>query len=517
MHLPAQKKNNILAFLSLPVLLLACTFLILTTIGGLIPGLTIYDEKRTLETILLFFACTALTLKLCRPPSHQPTLSRPAIYLLSTILILGIASSLQGKHLALSLLDIATYLSLFFLVTHIALEYKKKHTLHLLILGTIAICICIQLVSFISAIAAQIVFLGKMDLSDQNLLLNYTNIRFLNQFQSWTLALCILPLLLFRPLSLPTKITLFTLAVGWWFLLFFTQGRGTLVGILTATIFILLVFKQKSFIWIKLQIAAASIAAAIYFIITYLTNWSSGQDSFIEKHVIGLSKRDILWQRAIDLFQQNPSLGIGPANYSCELDIEFAHPHSSLLQTLSEWGSIATTLVALLFVFGLIKWIKHCKSTQSDDDQTQVNIALSASLATAGTHSLVSGIIVMPTSQVAMALIIGWMIGIYRAANPLPPINSTSIIGTISLCSLTAITLIITTYQTFPREENFSNSTPNSYLWHHPAPRHWLYGKHCAAEKHQKILDGQNISTSIKNGTPRIDSPNQLNDNIPSK
>ena len=121
-----------------------------------------------------------------------------------------------------------------------------------------------------------------------------------------------------------------------------------------------------------------------------------------------------MWRSSLELSMQNPWLGIGPHHFSHYM--KAGHPHMSLLQLLVEYGWPFFLLLMSLIVWGFVSW---CRGVLNRLDKHTKNrdIALTATLISAFSHSLVSGIIVMPLSQIMLVLIVGWMIDVHYSNN----------------------------------------------------------------------------------------------------
>ncbi len=75
-----------------------------------------------------------------------------------------------------------------------------------------------------------------------------------------------------------------------------------------------------------------------------------------------------------------------------------------------------------LMIWGFVSWCRGVLSRVNKCTQIR-DIALTAAIVSGFSHSLVSGIIVMPLSQIMLVLIVGWMIGIHYSNKPKVLIN----------------------------------------------------------------------------------------------
>jgi O-antigen ligase len=423
--------------------LLVCAYIVLVPAIDLLPVIGRYDEKRLLECILLLLACFSL---ITQPTlrdnwirlAHQlPTNTRR---LLAGLAITGLMSSLLATAPGRALLDVSLYLLLFIICLHIALQ---RHTLgqhfDTVVTSALLLTSAFNLTAFSAALIAA--SLEPVPLLHWDLFGNFSHIRFFSQFQSWTLPLIVLPLLLSRPPPRGLRLWLpLALAGSWWFLLFSSGTRGTLLGLIVATLVTAFAFGRRALPWFKWQGITLLLGLSLYMLLFLLPPLLSGADtSVIQQGTIGRSLthssgRFHLWQVAWTMLSEHPLLGIGPMHYACGVTNGIAaHPHNAVLQIAAEWGLPAALIVIFLLVNGILAWIRLGRArlaanqvTTADTTHNMLFPALLASVTAASTHALFSGIINMPLSQITMVLVIGWMLGVYfrpAPSNSLPPIS----------------------------------------------------------------------------------------------
>ena len=197
------------------------------------------------------------------------------------------------------------------------------------------------------------------------------------------------------------------IAALWWGIAFANAAKGTLLGLLGAGILIFLIYRRSSIKWLITQLLVIISGFFIYlFLFIPFTTFTYPTNSILGRWP--------LWQQAVHLILAHPLLGAGPMHYSYYMNPIAAHPHNSLLLIASEWGIPVLVLVLVLFFWGLKSWIKRQDSRLRGNDRI-LSFALTASLIAASIHSLVSGILVMPLSQVMLCIIVGWMLGVYYA------------------------------------------------------------------------------------------------------
>jgi O-antigen ligase len=124
-----------------------------------------------------------------------------------------------------------------------------------------------------------------------------------------------------------------------------------------------------------------------------------------------------LWRRAFELIIQHPLLGVGPMHFAHNAhDLQIgAHPHDWLLQIASEWGLPALACLLAALGLGLRALARAGRRVDARDG---VNQAVFAALLLAAVailvDGLVSGLFVMPQSQLAIALVLGCEMGWVR-------------------------------------------------------------------------------------------------------
>jgi putative inorganic carbon (hco3(-)) transporter len=142
-------------------------------------------------------------------------------------------------------------------------------------------------------------------------------------------------------------------------------------------------------------------------------------ESVLDRAFTGLSGRELLWSEAWEIIVSRPLLGVGPMHYADYASRIAAHPHNAPLQIAAEWGVPALLIVLALFSLGLVLWLRNDYGVaKGEGESARLRPALFAALITAALHSLFSGIIVMPISQLMMTLVLGWMLGIAYIETP---------------------------------------------------------------------------------------------------
>jgi len=444
-------------------------------------SLSLYNEKRLIEIFLLLiialivitpgkFQNNYLTLF-----ESLPLVSRLALLLMFVLAILSIQQSIFLRY-AWAEFGLTTLI--FIAIFAVASARHNLQYFDEMVMILISVVIGIFVLRALERGLSGEVYYG-LDIASKVVKSDFTNPRFFGQFQSWTLPLLALPVIFFWQRSNFVYSTLtFLVLASWYTLLIFSETAGSWLGVISASAVLLLIFKRKSLSWIKVQILAMLLGIFMYWAIvntdktmlsidpevfwsvtilslTVLTFfaarlqnrilWKVSKETlsalsvlllvamfglvymsieviiditqlvynFFLKDVVG-EGRWIMWRSSLELSMQNPWLGIGPHHFSHYM--KAGHPHMSLLQLLVEYGWPFFLLLMSLIVWGFVSW---CRGVLNRLDKHTKNrdIALTATLISAFSHSLVSGIIVMPLSQIMLVLIVGWMIDVHYSNN----------------------------------------------------------------------------------------------------
>jgi putative inorganic carbon (HCO3(-)) transporter len=273
----------------------------------------------------------------------------------------------------------------------------------------------------------------------------------------------------------------FALLALWWMLAIASGSRGTWVALAVAAVVLVALAWHASAGWLRIQLMALGVGAVLFAILFVGVPAWLGQDAKVENrlsNILDLDQRGELWATAWAQIQAHPWLGIGPMHLAAIPSKVAAHPHNAILQLAAEWGVPAA--LALLFpaVFGMQRLLTRLREQRAAANALPV--CLAASLLAAGALSMVDGVIVMPYTQIWLALLAGWVIGVYfredAVLRPVVPGPRRLRLG-VPLISLFAFTLLV--HGIFPevlyRVEAIRVflDAGNSSI----PPRYWLVGR----------------------------------------
>ena len=432
-------------------------YLLLTSTTSLIPGIWPYDAKRILQVVLLFvlFLVPALngrirgefgTLQSAVPNWLKTTLL--AIFCWGVISALINAQSLI--HALNSLSEVALLSSLVLGVFVVAACRRVAgRWFDRVAIGLIALtCLTVGLQELLGVAAAHSV---DLDFNTSISLLHFSFPRFYNQVQSWTVpALIALPLL-FARYRWASVLCFIVLGLQWYIILA-TGARGSFVSISSAIIFALIFLPAVRGLLLKWQIAGFALGALI--LATVMFSFSAdnqtkitgqfqegsqhavvreankeggdfelpGAESSFFRQSIGrpmahTSGRWGMWRISIRNVRDHFLFGIGPMNYACTRLIPASHPHNFPLQLAGEWGLPAVLAVGVIFLFLIRHIVRGVRQNElSSSEDTDIAGLLFTGILAAAFHACLSGILVMPASQVTGLLICGMLLGLYPSA-----------------------------------------------------------------------------------------------------
>ena len=469
----------------LTVVVLLGLYLLLTSAFFPLESLPVFDAKRILQlalfTAILIFtlAWTPLRTATIAQLSRLSKLNR---YALALFFLIGLISSLRLDHPAYALIDVAMMFVMMILISVTAASRKLagEHFDKWAVLALIVMGFAVALQELMGFIAG---WVFGSEFSYDQALIHFAHPRFYNQLQTWSI-----PVLAALPLLFPgkrwIKIACVVLIGLQWFLVIALAARGTAVSLLISMVFIALWLPAQRKFWLKFQISGLIVGIAIYSGIIFLNGVliPKSQSGEFYAYSVGrpmahTSGRSTFWRLSIEDALKHPVLGTGPTQYACDSTLVLpAHPHNFPLRILGEWGMIAFILFLILAVtigLGFLKRLKYQYMESLTDPP--LNAMLATSLMAGIVHACLSGLIIMPASQVALILIAGWVLGSSNSLISEPKkINFGNAVVFAALI-LVSITFVFAIKEITKLPENRIYSDPSYRM----APRFWQDGKAC--------------------------------------
>ncbi|TFH24621.1 MAG: O-antigen ligase family protein [Myxococcales bacterium] len=448
----------------LPLALLGAYVLVAPSFD-LLPAINSYDEKRLGQLGIILITCIWLIASREARVALLDLLARMPLWVrlsLAAIGILGLTSALYATDPRIALLEVTHLALLFVLAAAVAGAFRRLGAAADMLMLS-ALCASAAIVVFDYYLlyvtsAATAATTSTSAILPQFAFPHFANVRFFGQWQTWTLPLLTGACLYLRGRGRARYWATLVICSLWWSLLVATATRGTLLGLAVAAMTIAALLGARAGRWLRVFATTAGAGLATYAAAYLAVPQGRAAFSGMFDHVASpsASGRAALWNEALELIRSHPLLGVGPQNYALQ-DMLTAHPHNSILQLACEWGVVAAAIALALAATGILAWAMTVRQAlpaqplSSDPSASgpgavadpSVMISLTASLVAAATHSLVSGILVMPLSQTMLALVGGWAAGIaVRGTTTTMPSGRTQATAVVGLAAA-AIAMVV--------------------------------------------------------------------------
>lgn len=375
-----------------------------------------HDRQRLLEVAVLI---ASAIISLARPAGIRSAFSSQGGKPLAAFFLLGILGSLQAFSISHALFEVSILFLLYVFALQIARDIEVGGNVAMLrLLQGVGLICALYSVKFWVAYVTGLVLGASLDVS--NFYIGFSNVRFFNHMQTPILPLLIL-LCCVTPRPSRLRWLWWSLTAYWWMAMFAVSGRGTMMGMVAGCIAVALLRRRQAAPYLKAAAISAALgllAYAVFLVAIPVLCGGTALGAFaavLERTAADpASNRFVLWGRALELIQANPWFGVGPMHFAHHAgDLHSgAHPHDWIMQIASEWGIPA--LLCLVTALALsATTVLRAGHTLAMDDRLNQNICsvLVAGGATILVDGLVSGLFVMPQSQLATVLYLGCAIG----------------------------------------------------------------------------------------------------------
>lgn len=428
--------------------------------------------------------------------------SRTVLWLQFAILALGFASSLSSHQSMWAFSELALLLACCHISFCIGQARQSGNCkLDIFFLQIIIFLCAVKSAQFMGAGAAA--FMSRAHMLDTDLLMEgFSNIRFYGQFQTFTLPILALPLLC-RTNTRSLKVYIFALLCCWWMIAICSGTRGTWLGMLGAA-GVMVFIGGQGWRWIGWQSFAACVGLAAFLIFFHVLPNYLGLEVFNfagDRLSTSLSAREIIWHQAWEMIKERPLLGFGPMHFADIPNPVAAHPHQAILQWACEWGIPSTLLVMWLVSKGLWATFRLIRANhRSTEPVDLLRVCLFASLIGALTQSMVDGVIVMPYSQLWLAIVVGWLIGIHEFSPEPTAVRTIGQRGWVAILTLAVAYLGYIAVRDAPNLEE----REQAYIHEHGGrfqPRFWMQG--VIAQPAGRLLEQTNTDNFAPLSTPK--------------
>lgn len=363
------------------------------------------DQQRIAELVLVLCACLSFALAGFSKPVNRAEL------VITTIFILGVASSLLAEYPLWAMKEWAKCLGLYLLAYWVARQYS--HAAGKYFLGLVMLIISALLAVQFLAFYASAFISGTYNIDPDLLYSGFDNPRFYGQVMVMLLPMLAWYTLYFSIVNKKKWLTLgVVVSIVQWMILIALAGRGSWLGLFLAhmLLFLLAPKFRRLIAW---QCGMALGGLLLYGVMFHLVPWALSISAPLRVLDFGLSKREVLWQGAWEMVLAHPWLGVGPLHFAAVWNHIGAHPHQAFLQWAAEWGVVATLLAVGVVIYGMRRGLCYLRGNAADNLDAALWLALAAVLVLAQ----VDGVFVMPYTETWLAILAGLAMARWRQPN----------------------------------------------------------------------------------------------------
>lgn len=391
--------------------LLGGAFFISTLFGSLLPNINgAYSDQRMLGCFAFWLVACVISARSLFAPSAQ-TRFAPLLCTLLFALVLLAGELYSTEYRVEPTLFVLFFVGAALLGGVLATADRLGELLRGVLLVLVFACLFYGLLSIFNyafALADGVVRLERI------VTWGFPNIRYWSHVATW-----LIPFLALAHYSNPLKraplIVPLAASAGaiWWWILFTTVSRGSLVGIMVGAMLVLVLFGRPALRLIRILGIHAFFGGVLWCVLTIAVPYLMWGDVAPRDVHATTSGRIPLWIEAWHMSLVHFPFGMGPQSWLTHeiiTDIyresrHFAHPHNMYLYWAAEYGWISV-LAFMVMAVGALKMLMRCArdSTVPEADKVLL-MGFGMSVAAACVHASVSAVFIAPAS-----LLVGFMV-----------------------------------------------------------------------------------------------------------
>ena len=439
-----------------------------------------YDDARYMQLGLLAVMVVFLALPRIRDGvlTAWSDLGRRVQTMWVVFLVGGIASAVFSESPNLAALELGLVTQLAFLTLLICALVRQngisadKSLAVAVCAGAALICVQFWLMQAIS------IFEGRR-FSWVHPFLEFANVRFFSQYQSYVLFLLPLPMLLLR-LSWKWKAVLYVVAANFWALQWMVGTRAVWIGFAAAMLAVCAMTRSGRVAFVRthlLLVLAGGIVFAGYLGATANTGDVTRipqKLSVMKRGSDSVNQRVLLAREAVGAIVENPLTGVGPGQFGLmKYPLRGAHPHNAPLQLMSEYGLVAGAAGIVLGLTLLIFALKSMRAAEANG-QDVITVSLAAALVVGLVESFFSGGIIMPHAQMMLCIVAGWLLGRRLTTGDQSAGSEGGSQMRLALTLSVVVAALVTTLISFEYWSVVKDMPLSAQRWH---PHFWQYGR----------------------------------------
>lgn len=393
-------------------LLIACFLLLFILPLDFYPGAENSHDPQRVVQVLIFALCFLDYLLNARYINSTPVNGWVA-WIFIVLFLLGVASAVASEKKGWAFLELAIWVCSYCVAFYCAWCFScNRDQLIKFLVGVIFLsCGVFFFKFFVSYVAAYVSGIGIID--PWLMIGGFENIRFFGQY-----ATIMLPMLAFPVLnnSIFSK-SAFWLLPAFWMLLIFSGTRGGWIAMAVVMAFFYIIGGIARD-WSKIQFRGFCIGMTAYAVLLILIPQVLGQDltnPVSDRLTLTSSGRSVLWGDALRVWWNHPLLGIGPMHLANLGYGRAAHPHQFLLQWGAEMGTVSFVLMIAVLSWACMAIIRRLKTMDATEptlahERDVMYVCIAAAIFAALALSMVDGVFVMPTPQIWLAVLSGYLL-----------------------------------------------------------------------------------------------------------
>ncbi|WP_194285777.1 O-antigen ligase family protein [Alcanivorax sediminis] len=428
------------------------------------------DQQRIFQILSLLLS--AIGLFIIGRSAPLPPIDKKLERILIILLLLGVLSSLTASSGEWAFIELALWVGLWGLMQFSALSCLREPKVMILYHVSAVIVAGLLLVNFFLSLMSA--FVSGKDLIAKDLLSGFENLRWLGQFQALSIPMIggtwmITQKPLWRRL-------IYVLLVFWWTTIWVGESRGAWLA-LTAALGFSLVLRLGPRQYYQVLGSSAILGLIIYVgLFHWLAPWlgMNNDARTLENLASSSSLRGEMWLATLTHIPDHPWLGWGGMAFAGSESFISGHPHNAFLQIAYEWGLPALACILAVIVAASSKLWPIIRQLRFEYPEQLLTLSTLQSLAVMLAHSMVSGVIVMPYTQVWLALMAGaaWSIAAKSASLPRSISRIPMTLATYLMVLIASTWLVNVAIRDYPRLTHFEEREG----YGHDAPRFWLRG-----------------------------------------
>ncbi|WP_417547080.1 O-antigen ligase family protein [Marinobacter segnicrescens] len=322
----------------------------------------------------------------------------------------------------------------------------------------------------------------------------FVNIRYWSHAATWLVPLLPLAVLVGPMKKHSLWRALVALGAGlWWWLLFLSAARGSVLGVLFGAVLVFLTVGRQSLPWVKVFVQYLVTGVLIWLVLSVLIPSFLAEEAQIRAISSDSSGRIPLFVEAWQMSLYNFPFGMGPQSWLTH-DVltsvyreskKFGHPHNMYLMWAAEYGWLLMGFLAIVVLQAVRGfWRQRNVFREEGGENLLLLTGFTASVSAALFHAGVSAVFIAPGSMlIGLFVLIGFWALIQPAPTLSKEVGSGKTMLTYKLVAILLATIVAAAWVAWAREvaiyysdmrsdESFYQEQGGGGIY----PRFWFHG-----------------------------------------